>query len=87
LFENGFLRRYLVIRRIKKQRGGENFIVESLLKCTSYLAMIGDQINEANLAGCVAYRGRGDMHTGLWFGNLKERDHLEYLGVGGRIGK
>jgi hypothetical protein len=21
------------------------------------------------------------MHTGFWWGNLKERDHLEYLGV------
>ena len=47
----------------------------------------GDQIKEARFARCVAYRGRGEMHTGLWFGNLKERDHLEYLGVGGRIGK
>jgi hypothetical protein len=29
-------------------------------------------------------RGRGEMHIGLWCGNLKERDHLEDLGVGGR---
>ena len=25
------------------------------------------------------------MLTGLWWGILKERDHLEYLGVDGRI--
>jgi len=25
------------------------------------------------------------MHTGLWWGNLKERDDLEELGIGGRI--
>jgi hypothetical protein len=25
------------------------------------------------------------MHTGFWCGNLKERDYLEDLGVGGRI--
>ena len=25
------------------------------------------------------------MHTGLWWGNLKEKNHLEDLGVDGRI--
>ena len=25
------------------------------------------------------------MHTGFWWGNLRERDHLEDLGVDGRI--
>ena len=25
------------------------------------------------------------MHTGFWWGNLRERDHLEDLGIGGRI--
>jgi hypothetical protein len=29
--------------------------------------------------------GRGDVHTGFWWGNLKERDHLEDLAVDGRI--
>jgi len=27
----------------------------------------------------------GKVHTGLWWGNLRERDHLEHLGIGGRI--
>jgi hypothetical protein len=26
----------------------------------------------------------GDVHTGFWWGNLNERDHLEDLGVDGR---
>jgi hypothetical protein len=29
--------------------------------------------------------GRGEVQTGFWWGNLKERDHLEDSGVDGRI--
>jgi hypothetical protein len=29
--------------------------------------------------------GRGEVHTGLWWGNLKKRDNLEDLSVDGRI--
>jgi hypothetical protein len=25
------------------------------------------------------------VHTGLWWGNLRERDDLKHLGIGGRI--
>jgi hypothetical protein len=28
---------------------------------------------------------RGEVHTGFWWGNLKERDHLEDPGIDGRI--
>jgi len=28
---------------------------------------------------------RGDMHTGLWWGNLRERDHLGDLGIDGSV--
>ena len=33
----------------------------------------------------VARMGRGEVHTGFCWGNLGERDHLEDLGVDGRI--
>jgi len=36
-------------------------------------------------AGYVACMGRGEVHTGFWWGNLTERDHLEGLGIDGRI--
>jgi hypothetical protein len=29
--------------------------------------------------------GRGEVHTGFWWGDLRERDHLEDRGVDGRI--
>jgi hypothetical protein len=29
--------------------------------------------------------GTGEVHVGFWWGNLKERDHLEDPDLGGRI--
>jgi len=29
--------------------------------------------------------GRGEEYTGFWWGNLRERDHLEHPGIDGRI--
>ena len=34
---------------------------------------------------CNTYEGRGDMYTGFWWGNLRERYHLGDPGVDGRI--
>ena len=33
----------------------------------------------------VAYMGRGHLPTGVWWGNLREREHSEDLIVNGRI--
>jgi len=33
----------------------------------------------------VAHLGRGEVHTGFWWGNLSERDHLEDPGLYVRI--
>ena len=35
--------------------------------------------------GHLAHIGRGEVHTGFWCGNLKERDHLKDLDLDGRI--
>jgi len=29
--------------------------------------------------------GRGELYTGFWKGNLRERDHLEYPGIHRKI--
>jgi hypothetical protein len=34
---------------------------------------------------CSTYGGGGEVYAGFWWGNLRERDHLEDLGVDGRI--
>jgi len=34
---------------------------------------------------CSTYGGRGEVYTGLWWGNLRERGHLEDAGADGRI--
>jgi len=34
---------------------------------------------------CSIYWGRGEVHTGFWWGKLTEKDHLEDPGVDGRI--
>jgi len=36
-------------------------------------------------AGHVARMGRGEVHTRLRWGNLRERDHLEYRDLDGRM--
>jgi len=32
-----------------------------------------------------ACMGKGEVHKGFWWGNLRVRDHLEEMGVDGRI--
>jgi hypothetical protein len=34
---------------------------------------------------CTNMDDSHDVHTGVWWGDLRERDHLEHLGVDGRI--
>jgi hypothetical protein len=34
---------------------------------------------------CHHVRGRGEVHTGFWWGDLWQGDHLEDPGVDGRI--
>ena len=49
---------------------------------------MGYQINRNEMDGACGLCGRGEgreAHTGFWRGNVKEKGHLEDLGVDGRI--
>ena len=45
----------------------------------------GDKIENEMCWACSAYGGKGESNTEFWWGNLRERVHLEDPGVGGRI--
>jgi hypothetical protein len=38
-------------------------------------------LQEVGLVGHVALMGRGEVHTGFWYGDMRETDHLEEPGV------
>jgi len=47
---------------------------------------LSDQIRWGEVVGNYGtYWGRRGLHTRVWWRNLKKRDHLEDLGIGGRI--
>jgi hypothetical protein len=43
---------------------------------------LGDQIKMGRLVVCMV---RGEVHIGFWWGNMRERDHLEDSGGDRRI--
>jgi hypothetical protein len=59
----------------------------SLMICTPHQLINVRVIKSRRMgwAGYVAYMGRGEVYTGLWWGKLREKDHLDDPGVDGRI--
>jgi hypothetical protein len=46
---------------------------------------LGDEIRKKETGGERSTMGREEEHTGVWWENLTERDHLKESGVDGRI--
>ena len=51
-----------------------------------YRVLVGKHEAKKNEMGgaCSVYRGRGEAYTGFWWGNLREKHHLEDPGIDGR---
>jgi len=83
------LRREFGPKRDEVTRGWRKLHNEELydLYCLSNIIwIIKDQIEKNKIGwACGTYRKRGEVHTGFWWGNLRERGHLENPGVDVRI--
>jgi hypothetical protein len=85
VFENRLLRRIFGPKREEDGcwRKLHNDELHSLYSSPNIVKVI--TLRRMRWAGHVARMGRGEMFTGFWFGGQNVRDHLEDLGLGGRI--
>jgi hypothetical protein len=87
VFEDRVLRTIFGPKRDDVYQGsGEDYITRSFMVCT-LRQLFFEWSNQEELDGWGMWHacGRGEMHTGICWGNLRERDHLEDLNLNGRI--
>jgi hypothetical protein len=46
---------------------------------------LGDKINQTKMGRACSKYGRAEVHTGFWWGNLREGDHLKDSSIDGSI--
>ena len=78
-----------VVMRVKEESCWITYILQNYTRSIQYQIIIyifiskllNNNREEFILMGHVARMGRGERHTGFCWGNLRERYHLEDLGV------
>jgi len=86
VFESRVLRRIFGSKRdniTEEGRKLHNYELYNLYCSTNIIRAIKSRT--MRWAGHVTRVGRGEVRTGFWWGNLRERDNLENPGVDGRI--
>jgi hypothetical protein len=53
--------------------------------CTAHQYYSGNQIKKNEMGWVCSTYWKGEVYAGFWWGNLRERDHLEDPGVDWRI--
>jgi hypothetical protein len=91
MFESELWRWQLDLRGRKQHEGGEYYIMRryTIWICTPGKILLGWSIKENEMGTtCGTYgveMARTEIHTGICWGNLKERGHLENRRLGGSI--
>jgi hypothetical protein len=85
VFENWVLRRIFRPNRDKVTGEWRKLHNEELNELYSSTNIIRVTKSRRMRWGHVAHMGRVEVYTGFWWGNLRERDHLEDPGVKGRV--
>ena len=75
MFENRVLRRIFVPKVTGAWRKLHNEELDYLYSSPNIVRVIKSKT--MRWVVYVARMGRGEMHTGFWWGNLRERHHLE----------
>jgi hypothetical protein len=86
VFENRVLRRIFGARRDEVRGEWRKLHIEEfndLYSSPNIVWVI--KYKKMRWVGHVARMGRGEVHTGFWWGKVRERDHLEDSGLEGRI--
>jgi hypothetical protein len=57
----------------------------SFMICTSQQILFWWEIKNNEIGGACGTYGGEELHTGIWWRDLGERDHMEDLGVDRRV--
>jgi hypothetical protein len=86
VLENRVLRRIFGFKRDEVTREWRKLHNEELSDlCSSPNIFRAIKLRIMRLAELVAHKGRGEVYTGFWWRNLREREYVESPGVDGSI--